>query len=84
MSWTVKWDPPIYIKLTHLWILAPDPPAVREGRDAVDRVLGTDPHAAGEHLSEGLWRAEVPPLVVYYEIDAHARLVKITNVATLP
>lgn len=84
MSWTVKWEPAIFTQVTYLWVQSPDPKAVRDGYDAVNRALGADLYAAGRHQSEGLWRAEVPPLVVQYEIDPDARLVTITAVAVLP
>ena len=43
-------------------------------RDRPDRV-------SGKHLSEGLWRLRVPPLVVHYTIDLTRRHVEVTHCA---
>ena len=81
MKFTVEWEPPIRHELHELWAVAPDPAAVRAAHDEVERLLGTDPFGAGRHLSEGLWRLVVPPLVVHYTINPDARMVEITDVA---
>jgi hypothetical protein len=54
---------------------------VRTASDTAERVLANDPFSAGQHLAEGLWRARVPPLMVYYTIDPDQRSVVIMNVA---
>ena len=80
MNFTVRWRPDAYTELTQLWAVAPDPAAVRDAREEAERLLGADPSGAGRHLSEGLWRLQVPPLLVHYTIDQDRRLVEITDV----
>ena len=80
MNFTVRWEPDIYIELTQLWAISPDPAAVRAAREKVEVALADDPFRAGRHLSEGLWPLYVPPLVVHYTIDREQLLVEITDV----
>lgn len=46
----------------------------------VNTLLADDPTRNGQHLSEGLYRLVVSPLVVFYEVDSAARVVRITEV----
>jgi len=81
MSFAVGWEPPALHEFHELWAVSPDPAAVRAAREEAERLLGADPVGAGRHLSEGLWRIEVPPLVFHYTIDPARQLVEITDVA---
>lgn len=83
MNFAVDWESDVRRELHLLWATAPDPPAVRGAAETVERQLGTDPYQAGKHLSEGLWRIVVPPLVAHYSIDASSRSVEITDVRLL-
>ena len=58
----------------------PDPAAVRAAAEMIEHHLGVDPAGAGRHMSEGLWRIHVSPLLVHYSIDPVEREVKITQV----
>jgi hypothetical protein len=49
-----------------------------------DRLLSRDPVANGRHLSEGLYRLDVPPLVLHYAVDLLGQSVEVTNVRALP
>ena len=83
MSFTVRWHPTGRGELHQVWVTAPNPAAVRAAAEAAERILANDPFGSGQHLAEGLWRAVVPPLVVYYSIDTAQRVVVISNVAHL-
>jgi len=80
VNFTVKWEAAIRHELHELWAVAPDPAAVRVAADTAERLFGIDPFGAGRHLSEGLWRVDVPPLVINYTIDPDQNEVKITDV----
>jgi hypothetical protein len=64
-----------------IWATAPDPAAVRSAADTAERALTANPYDAGRHLVEDLWRADFPPLVVYYSVDSMRQTVAISNVA---
>lgn len=81
MNFAVKWESDGRRELHHVWVLAPDPAAVRAAAEAAERLLANDPFGCGQHLVEDLWRVTFPPLVVYYTIDPDEQLVTISNVA---
>ncbi len=81
MNFTVEWEPEARSELHQLWVIAPDPAAVRAAAESAERLLSTDPAGNGQHQSEGLWRLRVPPLVVHYTIDPDRRHVQITDIA---
>lgn len=81
MNWTVSWKPDIRRELHLIWATSPDSVAVRTASDTIEQLLGADPTANGEHLSEGLWRVILAPLVVHYTIDETLRHVEITDCA---
>ena len=81
MNFTVKWESAGRSELHQLWVTSPNPAAVRAAADTAERMLAGDPFGSGQHLAEELWRAVVPPLVVYYTIDPAQQTVVISNVA---
>ena len=58
------WNSDALREFHELWATSPDPAAVRAAREAAERLLAADPSGAGRHLSEGLWRLRVPPLLL--------------------
>ena len=80
MNFWVEWETPLRAELHQLWTTAPDPAAVRGAAEKVEQLLAADPYSNGRHLSEGLWRLHVPPLVVHYTIDPDRQYVEITDV----
>jgi hypothetical protein len=56
-------------ELARLWVDSSDPQAVADASNLIDDLLAQDPHNHGRHLSEGLYRIEIQPLVVTYSID---------------
>jgi mRNA-degrading endonuclease RelE of RelBE toxin-antitoxin system len=81
MNFTVDWEKGAENDLMDLWLAAPDQRAITTASAAIDQLLSTDPYAFGQHLSEGLWRLRVPPLVVHYSIDPNQQHVEVTAVA---
>ena len=81
MNFAVAWEPDVRRELHSVWATAPDPKAVRDAADEIDRRLAADPYGSGRHLAEGLWRTVVPPLAVYYTIDPIQNAVVISDVA---
>lgn len=84
MAFTVRWAEELDEALAAIWLAYPDKPAVTAAQATLDRFLGTDPKKYGEHLSEGLWRLHVPPLLVHFTIDDDALRVDVTNLHILP
>jgi len=84
VSFHVTWDNEARKDRAYLWATAPDPAAVRAATDAAAAALGRDPYQGTTHLSEGLWRLIVPPVMVYFEIDHAGRQVTITDVLPAP
>jgi hypothetical protein len=84
MGWTVEWDPPAEDELTRLWLRAPDRNAVTAAQAQIDQLLARDPLSNGRHISEGLFRIDVPPLTVNYTIDQTNRRVEVTWVRRSP
>jgi hypothetical protein len=80
VNFTVAWDSDALREFHELWAVSPDPAAVRAARAAVEQSLAADPFGTGRHMSEGLWRAHVPPILFHYRIDPDRQLVEITDV----
>jgi hypothetical protein len=81
VNFTVEWEPEAWGELHQLWAVAADPAAVRAAAEEAERLLGDDPTGKGQHLSEGLWRLRVPPLVVHFAVDPDLQYVRITDIA---
>ncbi|HEX4607999.1 MAG TPA: hypothetical protein VH092_07325 [Urbifossiella sp.] len=84
MNWAVAFAPGIEREALELWAVSPDPAATRAALGEIKTRLGADPHTAGHHLSEGLWKIAAPPLTAYYTIDTVRQSVEITDIAAAP
>jgi len=80
----VEWPPPILSDLADIWTKARDRRAVTDASAKIDDLLSRDPLNHGVHLSEGLYRLRVGPLVVTYTVDLTQRQVRINSVYTTP
>jgi hypothetical protein len=69
MTYRVLWRPPASNALLVNFMRAADKPAMFAASREIERVLGTDPHGAGESRSDGIRMTFVRPLVVLYSID---------------
>ena len=81
MNFTVGWDSDAEHALHVEWAASSDPAAVRAAAQTAEYLLALDPSGNGRHLSEGLWKIRVPPLVIHYTIDMSSRHVQVTDVA---
>ncbi|MFO0809232.1 MAG: type II toxin-antitoxin system RelE/ParE family toxin [Gemmataceae bacterium] len=79
MNYDVEYDLDAKQDVADLFRRAPDPAAVLDALLDAKRRLGRDP-SQGRPLPEGLWRLEVPPVAVSYEIHAVTNTVTVTNV----
>ncbi len=66
--------------LARYWIRSANRATVTAAQHLIDTKLADDPFRFGTHLSEGLWKVEVPPLKEFYEIDDAKKTVKITAI----
>jgi hypothetical protein len=78
----VEWLPAALEELARLWLLASDPEAITKAQNEADQLLARDPIKYGRHLSEGLFRLEVQPLILNYTIDFQNRRVEVGWVRT--
>ena len=79
MNWfRVEWEPAAEDELARIWLRAADPQPVTKAQAEADRILARDPTKYGRHHSEGLYRIDVPPLILTYSIDLANRLVEVT------
>jgi hypothetical protein len=72
----LEWEPDAEEELARIWMFADDPQAVTDASAQVDRLLTSNPLAAGEALSEGLFKLIVSPLTVFYSVESAQRTVK--------
>ena len=74
----VKWETRAEMELARLWMNAKDKNSLSAAQYRIDLDLAQKPSAIGIHISEGLWKHWVSPLVVYFEIDSGTNVVKVT------
>lgn len=84
MNFFVSWKRSIRHELHLLWATASNSASVRTAAETIEHFLAVDPAGSGKHLSEGLWRIVVFPLVIHYTIDTDLRLVEITSCGLTP
>lgn len=63
-----------------LWLTSSDPLGVTQAQAQIDRLLSRNPLGIGQHISEGLYRFCVPPLIVTYTIDQGRHHVEVASV----
>jgi hypothetical protein len=81
---TVEWEPGAEDELAGIWLQASDPAAVTRAQAQADQLLAQDPLGNGRHMSEGLHRIDVPPLVLTYTVNAKQRKVTVNGVLSHP
>ena len=79
MPFTVVYSSKALDQLANAWMKALDKNALANAANGLERALKNDHLKAGRHLSEGLWIAQWPPLLAYFEVSADDRLVTITD-----
>ncbi len=83
-SYEVEWVPETVEELARLWLRANDHQAITSVEASINRQLIHNPHAAGTHLSEGLYRLVVRPVGVVYSISESDRRVEVSGVFEAP
>lgn len=78
--WNVEWVQAALDELAAIWIDATNRNAVTDAVREIDRRLAFDPQAAGRHLVEGLFVAEVSPPRAFYTFDLVSRSVQVEAV----
>jgi hypothetical protein len=73
----VVWLHEARVELAELWIVSPNPHAVRESADAIDAALSARAGACGEHLKEGLYKFVHGPLCVLYSVRPDEQVVEV-------
>jgi hypothetical protein len=77
MTWTVVYRPPAQNELAEIWLNAPNPQAVANAADAIDRMLARNPLVAGESR-DGRTRIVIErPLTVLYEVYPDDAMVEV-------
>jgi hypothetical protein len=79
----VEWEPAAEDELARLWLQSIDQQAITAAEAKADHLLCYDSFKYGNHLSEGLYRIDVPPLTFIYTIEPSNKLVVITWVRIL-
>jgi hypothetical protein len=76
----VIWSPEALRQLAALWITATNRSEITRAQHRIDQALAADPKSAGRELSEGLWKLDDPPLLVFYEINDVHKAIRVTDV----
>jgi hypothetical protein len=83
-AYRVDWEPDAEDEPARIWIQSNDPQAVTTAQRLADQRLAQDPLRYGRHLAEGLYRLDVPPLLLTYTINPTTRVVKVIWVRSAP
>ena len=83
MRCTVVWDPDTQDELARLWLNAPDPQAVADAADKIDRLLQVSAATVGEAFGSDR-RLVVEPLEVVFTVSPDDCLVRVYQVALVP
>jgi hypothetical protein len=79
----VVWLHEARVELAELWIVSPNPRAVRDSADAIDAALSATCGTCGEHVREGLYKFVHGPLYVLYSVRTDEQVVEVAWVRFL-
>jgi hypothetical protein len=68
MKWTVLYRRSAQDQLANIWLNAPDPQAVANAADEIDRILASNPLGAGESRGGNTRILIERPLTVLYDV----------------
>jgi hypothetical protein len=77
MKWTVSYRPSAQDDLANIWLNAPEPQAVADAADTIDRLLADDPLNVGESRAGNVRILIELPLTVLYEVYSEDTLVTV-------
>lgn len=82
MPWILDWDEVPLNDLATVWMQAPDPQAITDAANEVDRQLVSSPESKGvEFYGDRL--IVVPPLHVVFQVDSGKHRVKVIHIWTV-
>ncbi|HJT75848.1 MAG TPA: type II toxin-antitoxin system RelE/ParE family toxin [Gemmataceae bacterium] len=84
MNYEVDWPNDVLATLAAVWVRTRDRKGVTVAQAAIDQALLSDPRGSGTPVSEGLYRIEVLPLRVQFEISEDDHVVTVVSVRELP
>lgn len=79
----VFWSSEALRQLAALWTAGTNRLEITRAQHQIDQALSSGPKSAGHELSEGLWKIDEPPLLVFYEINDVHKAVRVTDVYTI-
>ena len=77
-QYQVEWEVDAEEELARIWLLSGRDPTITTAQAEADRLLSHDPSHYGKHMSEGLFRLQVTPLILTFSIDEDARIVEVS------
>jgi hypothetical protein len=83
-SHTVEWTSTAEDQLADIWLRSSSPKAVTKAQADIDALLMRDPLRHGVEVREDLRKVAIPPLTVYYTVDAAQQRVEVSAVAYTP
>jgi hypothetical protein len=83
MRYTVVYDPAAENELINIWMHAPDPNAVEDASNDIDRQLNRSPERSGHPFGPNR-RLTVYPLAVEFTVSPPDRMVRVIRVEFLP
>jgi hypothetical protein len=81
MKWTVIYRPVAENELASIWLSSPDPEAVANAADEIDRLLAIDPLGMGESRGETTRIIIQRPLTILYDVFPNDALVEVFAVS---
>ncbi len=81
MSCSILWRQEAEEHLAEVWLRSAARPQVVAAVGEMESLLRRWPVGAAEHLSEGLWRLDVSPILVYFSVDPDQSQIIIEGIA---
>lgn len=80
----VDWTDAALNMLANVWTQTTNRASVNAAQNRIDALLARDPIGNGIHLGEGLYKADVSPLTVYYSVHQAKKSVEVSAVKYSP
>ena len=80
MKYTVVWKPEAARRLAELWLKAENQQALADAANLIERELGAAPNSVGEQRIGSIRVVVVPPVGMYFRVNAEDRQVLVLTV----
>lgn len=80
IRYTVTYSPAAEDLLAQLWIDSENRTQIAVATNEIDKLLSSNPAKNSTHLSEGLYRVEIKPLLVHFVVEEQDRRVTVWSV----